>query len=112
MATGEAVLFKEIWDEKEPEERVSFVSGTNLEDIHTMHTFYFAHVLGKGAYPLFRLNKENIVLLTFNQHKLWDTARWKIRENKHLMEMWTPMFELEEKLKEEYYHDKHLPTTN
>jgi len=105
MATGEAVLFKEIWDEREPEDRVSFVSGHCLQDQHEMRTFYFAHVLGKGAYPNFRLNKKNIVLLNFNEHKLWDTARFKIRENPHLMQMWQKMFDLEDELKDEYYND-------
>ena len=68
-----------------------------------MRAFYFAHVLSKGDCPEFRLYKKNIVLMTFEQHKMWDTARWKIRENKHLMEMWKHVFELEEELKKERY---------
>lgn len=111
MATGEAILFIEIWDGLEPDERVSFVSGHCLEDQHEMRTFYFAHVLGKGNYPKFRLNKKNIVLLNFHEHKLWDTARFKIRENPHLMKMWEKMFKLEEELIAEYY-DQPIPETN
>jgi len=106
MSTGEALLFKEIWDELEPEERVSFVTGGNLEDRHEMRTFYFAHVLGKGAYPEFRLYKKNIVLLTFKQHKLWDTARFKIREDPTMVRFWQKMFDLEKELIEEYYEFK------
>jgi hypothetical protein len=103
MATGEAALFKEIWDELEPNERVSFVNGHSLEDQHEMRTYYFAHILGKGKCPEFRLKKENIKLMSWDQHKLWDTKRWVIRENEHLMEMWRHVFELEEKLEKEYY---------
>jgi len=103
MATGEAVLFKSIWDETESQDRVSFITGHTLDDPHQMFTYYFAHCLGKGNYPKFRLYKRNIVLLNLNEHKLWDTARFKIRENPHLMELWKPMFELEKELIGKYY---------
>jgi len=103
MATGEANVFIEIWEGLEPHERVSFVSGHPLEDQHEMRAYYFAHVLGKGRCPKFRLYKKNIVLLKFKEHKLWDTARFKIKENPHLMIMWKPMFDLEEQLIKEYY---------
>ena len=103
MATGEADLFVEIWESLEPEERVSFITGHSLEDQHEMRTYYFAHVLGKGNSPKFRLYKKNIVLLNFHEHKLWDTARFKIRENPHLMQLWQKMFDLEDELKDEYY---------
>lgn len=103
MASGEAKLFKEIWDDLEPEERVSFVSGIPLGNQHEMRAHYFAHVIGKGRAPRFRLYKKNIALLTIEEHKLWDTARWKIKENPHLLEMWDKMFKLEEELIAEYY---------
>ena len=103
MATGEAILFKEIWDELEPEERVSFVTGGNLEDRYEMRSFYFAHVLSKKSYPEFRLYKKNIVLLTLKQHKLWDAGRHKIKEDPQMMRFWQKMFDLEEELKIEYY---------
>ena len=103
MATGEQALFVTKWEALEPEERVSFITGHCLADQHQMMTFYFAHVLGKGNYPKFRLNPKNIVLLNFHEHKLWDTARFKIEENPHLREMWDKMYKLEEELIEEYY---------
>lgn len=106
MATGEAVMFTEIWEDLEPEDRKSFITGHRFPEPYVMRTYYFAHVLGKGAYPEFRLKKENIVLLTWEQHKMWDTARFKIRENKHLMQLWKKMFDLEEKLIEEYKNIK------
>ena len=99
MASGEANMFVEIWEATEPEDRNSFVTGFALEDQHEMRTFYFSHVLGKGAYPKFRLNKENIVFMSLREHHLWDHARWQIRSNP----LWKKVFELEEKLKEDYY---------
>jgi hypothetical protein len=111
MATGEANLFVEIWEELEPEDRVSFVSGHCLVDQHEMRSFYFAHVLSKGAFPKFRLYKKNIVLLNLHEHKLWDAGKDKIKSNPHLLKMWQKMFDLEDELKREY-HDKNLSTTN
>lgn len=108
MATGEALLFKQIWDDLEPEDRVSFVTGGNLEDIHEMRSFYFAHVLGKGAYPEFRLYRPNIVLLTLKQHTIWDTARWKIRDDPTMVKFWQKMYDLEEELKQEYWDIRNL----
>ena len=99
MATGEAQMFLEIWEDLEPEERNSFISLRPLGDRHEMRTFYFAHVLGKGNYPKFRLRKDNIVLLTFEEHKIWDTRRWEVRDNP----LWKKLFDLEEKLIAEYY---------
>lgn len=107
MASGEGQMFKEIWEALEPEERVSFVSGRPLGNCHEMRTFFFAHVLGKGRCPEFRLYKKNIALLTFEEHKLWDLGRWRIKENPHLLEMWDKMFKLEEELIAEYY-DQHI----
>jgi len=100
---SQADMFVEIWEALEPEQRVSFVTGMILPTPHEMRAYYFAHVLGKGNYPRFKLKKENIRLLTFKEHKLWDTARFKIKENPNLLKMWKPMFKLEEKLIEEYY---------
>lgn len=97
MAEGEAWLFRKIWNELEPEERCSFITGYPLEDVHTMHSFYFAHVLSKGSAPEFRLKKENIALLTLKEHRQWDTARHEIRDNP----LWIKMFELEKELKAE-----------
>ena len=105
MATGEGALFKDIWDSLEPDERVSFITGHTLADPYEMRAYYFAHCLGKGAYPEFRLYRKNIVLLNRNEHKLWDFGKDKIKANPHLMQLWQKMFELEEELKIEY-HEK------
>jgi len=90
-------MFIQIWESLEPEERVSFVTGFPLPDQHNPRAFYFAHVVGKGRAPELRLYKKNIVLLTFREHQLWDTARYKIRENP----LWKKLFELEEEILEE-----------
>ena len=67
MATGEKDLFLEIWEERA---HVSQISGKHLGDTPRAH--YFAHILGKGAYPGFRLRKDNIVLMTIEEHSIFD----------------------------------------
>lgn len=96
--TGEGVLFKEIWDDFEPEERVSFVTNNLLRDVHFMRAWYFSHVLPKGKYPHFRLNKENIVFMSFEEHETWEHKKYKIKDDPS----WSHVFELEARLKEEY----------
>jgi hypothetical protein len=69
--TGEKDVFLEIWEERE---RVSFVTGVELSQYEETDLFpnLFAHVLSKKQYPKFRLNKKNIVLLTPDEHYLYD----------------------------------------
>ena len=94
MATGEGELFRQIWEETEPEDRVSFVTGFPLEDIWDARAFYFSHILGKGAYPEFRLYRKNIVFMSMREHHLWDHAKWQVRDNP----LWKKVFDLEEEL--------------
>ena len=97
-ATGELDMFKEIWEERE---HVSFVSGEPLDKYaKNIETFVkmFAHILSKGAYPAFRLRKDNIVLLTPDEHFLYDMANHKIKEDQY----WAGVYEMKEKLKIEY----------
>lgn len=75
-------LFKEIWNERPHK---SQLSGTPINRFDT-HSFH--HVLTKGAYPEHRLNKNNIVILTRQEHRdahdyTWDDLikrdyRWQI----------------------------------
>jgi hypothetical protein len=69
--TGELALFKSIWNERP---HVSELSGKQLGifDIHCFH-----HILTKGAYPEHRLNKENIVMLTRNEHNAAHQYSWQ-----------------------------------
>lgn len=97
--TGEAELFKEIWEALEPEQRVSFVTGFPLPDQHEMRTYYFSHVLSKGSRPELRLVKKNIVLMTLQEHKMWETEKHKIKADPKLMRTWQHVFDLAEELK-------------
>ena len=69
--TGEKDLFDHIWETRE---HVSFLSGRSLDEFAKgiFYTHMFAHVLAKGQYPKLRLNEENIVLLTPDEHWLLD----------------------------------------
>lgn len=91
--TGELELFKEIWDEREHQ---SFLSGKPVQ----ANIFCFAHVLSKGMYPKFRLNKENIILLTAEEHQLLDhgTEEKRIKYGYD----WGKIWKLKEKLRRDY----------
>lgn len=97
--TGEAELFKEIWNDLEPEQRVSFVTGFPLPDQHEMRSYYFSHVLSKGSRPSLRLVKKNIVLMTLKEHQLWETGKHKIKSDPKLFRVWKKVFDLAEELK-------------
>lgn len=79
----------------------SFVSGDMLPmDLQAWH---FAHVLPKAEnkYPKFKCYEKNIVLLTREEHTIWDTKRYAIDITKQ--SGWIKLFELEQELIEEYY---------
>ena len=106
-ATGEGVFFENLWDNLDPDKRVSFVSGEHLgryaeyvdEEGYYKKTsdFYsmFHHILKKEIYGLFRFYKENIILLTPNPkehsqvHEIaWSeliklNVRWGLVKEKH-----------------------------
>jgi len=94
--TGEGDMFKEIWAEREHK---SFVSGKPLGHVAKAH--FFAHVLSKGAYPKYRLNKDNIVLLTFDEHYLYDHGTMDQREKTGYD--WQKLYDLKDDLKIKYY---------
>lgn len=93
--TGELDLFKQIWTERPHE---SEVSG---ELLYEFSPAYFAHLLSKGAYPGFRLKKENIILMTFEEHQLFDHQTHKAKKDKRFD--W--VFAKKEELKSEYYQE-------
>ena len=66
---GQWEVFMEIWDERE---HVSAISGTDLGD--TPKAIFFSHLLSKGAFPRFKLKKENIWLVTAQEHMDWETG--------------------------------------
>lgn len=93
--TGEKEVFEEIAEERE---WVCFVTGATLYELTATQ---FAHVLPKALnrYPLFKLYKPNIVLLSNEAHYSWDfVPRSELRKDRRF----DKLFELEEKLKEEY----------
>lgn len=99
--TGELELFREIW---KGSDETSFVSGRR---IYNPGPSNFHHVLTKGAYPRFRLYKKNIVLLTTEEHnKIHTWSRYKLL--KESLD-WEKIFNLELKLKMEYFQDKYTP---
>lgn len=103
--SGEAELFREIWNERE---RVSFLSGDELKYVEGSEFWWnlFAHVLPKGKFPHFRLNKDNIVLLTPHEHHLLDHSTEARRQS--YSDNWEMVYLLEAKLwlqyKKQYGH--------
>lgn len=63
--TGEAALFREIWDSRPHQ---CEVCGT---PIHEAGPANFSHLLPKNAYPEFRLDPRNVILKDTRCHDLW-----------------------------------------
>ena len=93
--TGEKAVFQLIWD-KRPHK--SQISG---EPIREAKAINFLHVLAKGQnkYPDFKLEEENIILGTEEEHFIWDNARHLIPKGH---KGWERMIEKEKLLKEKY----------
>lgn len=63
MRVQEYNMFEEIWGERPHR---SEVSGTWLG--HEGLSTFFHHILPKSRFPALRYEKENIILLTFQEH--------------------------------------------
>lgn len=75
--TGEKKVFEEIWGERP---HVSQVSGKPLlPEYHKLWHWQFAHCRSKGADSSNRLNKDNILLMTWDEHHAWDNARHTLK---------------------------------
>lgn len=86
-------MFIEIWAERE---HISELSGQYLGD--EMNAWFFAHILSKGAYPHLKLNKDNIMLVTQEEH-------WQLDQNTHLAKkdkLYQPYFDKAEELKQRF----------
>lgn len=93
--TGQAEVFEEIAEERE---WVCFVSDVGLTQLTATQ---FAHVLPKALnkYPLFKLYKKNIVILSDEIHYAWDFwPESKLRADRRF----DKLFALQDELKEEY----------
>ncbi|MDX1629670.1 MAG: hypothetical protein R3345_13280 [Fulvivirga sp.] len=88
--TGEYDLFKEIWDER------AHKCVICNDPLHFFNVCYFAHVLGKGAYPELRMAKKNIVIMCFDHHQIYDHHTHKAKEDKRF----NKIFKLKDELKQ------------
>ena len=80
-------MFNDIWENRE---HVSELTGELLfAKYHFLWFNQFLHILPKGTFPRYKLNPENIILATPDEHKKQET--FKIFQDKKL------------KLKQEYY---------
>lgn len=82
---------------------VSFIDGSDLKWTKGKSFFFsiFAHVLPKGKFPYYRLNPNNIILLTPQQHQDFDQNKTKsqlLEENSN----WQNVFDLYDELEKEY----------
>lgn len=60
-------LFKYVWETRE---HVSEISGKPLyAEGHYQWHWQFAHVLSKGAYPKYKFNPDNIMLMLPDEHE-------------------------------------------
>jgi hypothetical protein len=93
--TGEREIFAEISNERDWR---CYVTGIELKELKASQ---FAHVLPKALnkYPLFKLYKNNIVLLSDEVHYAWD---FKPRSELKKDSRFDKLFVLEEELKQEY----------
>jgi hypothetical protein len=91
--TGERELFESIWEQRGP------YSEVNGEYLGEFNVSYFAHILPKAMnkYPGFKLNPNNICIMSFFQHFNFDNARHKCTGPE-----WQKIFDKEAELKEEY----------
>ena len=97
--TGELEMFKDIWMNRP---HVSQLSGRPISFFSVAN---FAHILSKKKYPYFRLNPDNIILLTMDEHSLFDNGTITRREEykrKYPATKWDMLFQLVEVMKEEY----------
>lgn len=69
--TGELDLFKQLWHDSP---KVSELSGKQL---YKFNVRCFHHLLTKQAYPQYRLDPENIVLLTPSEHRQVHDYCWE-----------------------------------
>lgn len=85
-------MFKQIWRDRP---HYSEVSG---EPLIGFNLAYFSHILSKGAHPKHKLNPENILLKTVQEHNEWEFGD---RERLRKESKWKKVFELQERLKNE-----------
>ena len=88
-------LFHEIWDERPHKCSIS----TCGELLPIFNVRYMSHCVSKGSYPELRLVKENIDILCFSCHQLWENSKWYL-ENSGQFPEWEWLFDKYVKLKQ------------
>lgn len=96
--SGESTLFKQIFKERVNRKDGKLYSQVSGQEIRFSSEWNFHHVLPKGLYPHFKMEKRNIIVITALEHDLWHTKKEKLRNDPK----WQWVFDLEEKLKQEY----------
>jgi hypothetical protein len=95
-ATGEMDLFKHLWETRKHR---CYVTGRELEFSPSI----CFHILGKGAFPAYRLNPSNIIFVNAEYHTDWHTlSREKLLQKDS---RWAYIFKLYEMLKIAYYSE-------
>lgn len=94
---GEWACFLKIWGERP---HVSEVSGKPLGNV--LKPIFFSHLLSKSpsAYPKYKLNPENIMLKTADEHVAWHSCSRKDLVAKN--PQWQKVLDKYELLKEQY----------
>ena len=95
---NQSQLFNLIWEEREHKSQIS--GQPLLNKGHLKWHWQFSHILPKGLYPKFKLERKNVILMTPEEHQLWGERPDKIRHQPK----WAWIFELHEKLKQEYHN--------
>lgn len=90
-------LFNWIEENRPPISEVSGKPIVNLESGYKRH-WCFAHILGKGAYPKFKLYYKNILLVTPEEHTYFDDNTARAKRDPQ----WKWVFDLQDLLKAEY----------
>ena len=90
--TAQKDLFLKIWNERP---HYSELSGKYLGE--EPNSWFFAHILSKGAAPNLKYDPRNIMLVTKEEHWELDQNTHKAKENP----LYAPYFERAEQLKGE-----------
>jgi hypothetical protein len=94
--TGEMEVFQKLWEERP---HTCFVSGNQLEFSH----YICFHILGKGAYPKYRLNPDNIIFVSREYHDDWHSMTKPELIKKDCD--WQKVFDIYDTLKERYIRE-------
>lgn len=101
--SGQRELFFYVWNNRP---HISEISGAYLG--HEAVAHFFAHIIGKGAYPSFKLREDNIVLLTREEHYAFDQGDvTKLPDYEKHRAKWEELLEKKQLLIQEYNRTDH-----